>query len=89
MDNDFVDRDKIDATKMTYGAIQGMLSTLGDENHTVFFSPEEAKQQAESMEGRSKVSVHTSSRRRATSTSSPHPRLAGRGRGHSGRATRA
>jgi carboxyl-terminal processing protease len=51
VDKYFVDRDKIDATKMTYGAIQGMLSTLGDENHTVFFSPEEAKQQAESMEG--------------------------------------
>jgi carboxyl-terminal processing protease len=47
----FVDQDKIDPTRMTYGAIQGMLATLGDENHTVFFSPEEAKQQAESMEG--------------------------------------
>ncbi len=51
VDKYFVDQDKIDPTKMTYGAIQGMLSTLGDENHTVFFSPEEAKQQAESMEG--------------------------------------
>ncbi len=47
----FVDQDKIDPTLMTYGAIQGMLATLGDENHTVFFSPEEAKQQADSMEG--------------------------------------
>ena len=51
VDKYFVDRDKIDATKMTYGAIQGMLATLGDENHTVFFSPEEAKQQADSMQG--------------------------------------
>jgi len=51
VDKYFVDRDKIDPTTMTYGAIQGMLATLGDENHTVFFSPEEAKQQAESMEG--------------------------------------
>lgn len=47
----FVDRDRIDSTKMTYGAIQGMLATLGDENHTVFFSPEEAQQQAQAMEG--------------------------------------
>ena len=47
VDQYFVDQDKIDPTKMTYGAIQGMLATLGDENHTVFFSPEEAKQQAE------------------------------------------
>jgi carboxyl-terminal processing protease len=51
VDKYFVDRDKIDPTKMTYGAIQGMLATLGDENHTVFFSPEEAKQQADSMQG--------------------------------------
>lgn len=47
----FVDRDKIDYTEMTYGAIRGMLATLDDENHTVFFTPEEAEQQASSMEG--------------------------------------
>ena len=47
----FVDRDQVDYTAMTYGAIQGMLSTLGDENHTVFFSPEEAQQQASALEG--------------------------------------
>jgi len=47
----FVDQDLIDPTKMTYGAINGMLATLGDENHTVFFSPDEAEQQASSLEG--------------------------------------
>lgn len=47
----FVDRDKVDFTQMTYGAIRGMLETLGDENHTVFFTPEEAEQQESSMEG--------------------------------------
>lgn len=47
----FVDRDQIDYTKMTYGAIRGMLDTLGDENHTIFFSPEEAQQQAQALEG--------------------------------------
>lgn len=47
----FVDRDRIDATAMTYGAIQGMLAALGDENHTVFFSPEEAQRQANALEG--------------------------------------
>jgi carboxyl-terminal processing protease len=47
----FVDRDEVDFTAMTYGAIQGMLSTLGDENHTVFFSPDEALQQASALEG--------------------------------------
>jgi carboxyl-terminal processing protease len=47
----FVDRKEVDFTAMTYGAIQGMLSTLGDENHTVFFSPDEAQQQASALEG--------------------------------------
>lgn len=47
----FVDRDQVDYTAMTYGAIQGMLSTLGDDNHTVFFSPDEAQQQASALEG--------------------------------------
>lgn len=49
--DDFVDRDKVDFTQMTYGAIRGMLATLGDENHTTFFTPEEAEQQASSLEG--------------------------------------
>lgn len=47
----FVDQDQIDPARMTYGAIQGMLATLGDENHTVFFSPEEAQQQESQLEG--------------------------------------
>src|SRR4051794_19406541 len=47
----FVDRDKVDYKTMTYGAIQGMLNTLGDDNHTVFFPPDEAKQQASALEG--------------------------------------
>jgi len=47
----FVDRDKIDYKQMTYGAIRGMLDSLGDENHTVFFSPQEAEQQNSSMDG--------------------------------------
>ncbi len=49
--DNFVDRDKVNVTDMTYGAVRGMLETLGDNNHTGFFTPEEAKQQAESMEG--------------------------------------
>lgn len=47
----FVDRDKIDYGDMTYGAIRGMLATLDDENHTMFFTPEEAAQEESSMEG--------------------------------------
>lgn len=48
----FVDRDKIDFTAMTYGAIKGMLQTLGDEGHTAFLSPEDLQQHESSLEGR-------------------------------------
>lgn len=49
--NDFVDRDKVNFSAMTYGAIRGMLATLDDENHTSFFNPEEARQQADALGG--------------------------------------
>ena len=49
--DNFVDRDKIDFQKMTYGAIEGMLNTLGDQNHTAFFTPEVAELQANALEG--------------------------------------
>ena len=51
VDQYFVDQDKVDPMRMTYGAINGMLATLGDDNHTIFFSPEEAKQQESQLEG--------------------------------------
>jgi carboxyl-terminal processing protease len=47
----FVDQDRIDYKAMTYGAIQGMLDSLGDENHTVFFAPDVARQQESALEG--------------------------------------
>lgn len=47
----FVDQDKIDFRRMTYGAIQGMLDTLGDSNHTVFFDPDTARLQENALEG--------------------------------------
>lgn len=47
----FVDRNMIDFQKMTYGAIEGMLNTLGDQNHTAFFTPEVAELQANALEG--------------------------------------
>lgn len=49
--NNFVDQDKIDFRRMTYGAIQGMLTTLGDNNHTVFFDPDTARLQENALEG--------------------------------------
>lgn len=47
----FVDRDQIDEQQMTYGAIQGMLNSLGDQNHTAFLPPEIAQRTQSDMEG--------------------------------------
>lgn len=49
--NHFVDRDRLDARRMTYGAIQGMLDSLGDQGHTAFFSPEAAQAESRALEG--------------------------------------
>jgi carboxyl-terminal processing protease len=45
-----VDRDKLDAQKMVYGAINGMLGATGDP-YSSFFSPEEAKSFSEDIGG--------------------------------------
>lgn len=47
----FVDRDKVDFRAMTYGAIRGLLETLDDQNHTMFFDPQQAIQEEQSLEG--------------------------------------
>ncbi len=48
----FVDREKIDYRQMTYGAIRGMLATLGDEGHTALLTPEELELHRTGLEGR-------------------------------------
>ena len=48
----YVNRQALDPTKMTYGAVAGMLSALGDDGHTRFLSPAEVKSQQESLSGR-------------------------------------
>lgn len=48
----FVDRDALDATRLTYGAIRGMLQALGDEGHTTFLTPEEVARQRTGMSGK-------------------------------------
>jgi carboxyl-terminal processing protease len=45
-----IDRAKIDAQKMVYGAISGMLKATGDP-YTSFFNPEENKSFSEELEG--------------------------------------
>jgi hypothetical protein len=43
LEDKFVDKAKIDHQKMVYGAIAGMVQSLGDP-YTVFFNPQESKQ---------------------------------------------
>ena len=47
----YVDQKDIDPQKETYGAIEGMLKTLGDDGHTRFLTPEERKQNDRSLSG--------------------------------------
>src|SRR5215212_6040614 len=49
--DDYVDQGAIDPKKQTYGAIEGMLKTLGDEGHTRFLTPEERKQNDQNLSG--------------------------------------
>ena len=48
---DYVDQQALDPEKQTYGAIEGMLDTLGDEGHTRFLTPEERAQNEEGLSG--------------------------------------
>src|SRR5262249_19509649 len=47
----YVDRDAIDVSKMTYGAIEGMLDSLGDVGHTRFLSPSDLKSEQQTISG--------------------------------------
>jgi carboxyl-terminal processing protease len=49
--DDYVDREAIDSKKQTYGAIEGMLDTLGDEGHTRFLTPAERERNREGLSG--------------------------------------
>jgi carboxyl-terminal processing protease len=46
-----VDQKDIDPEQEAYGAIRGMLNTLGDDGHTRFLTPEERKQNDQSLSG--------------------------------------
>ncbi|MCB9078403.1 MAG: S41 family peptidase [Anaerolineaceae bacterium] len=48
----FIDKDVLDSTQLTYGAINGLLQSLGDEGHTRFLTPEEVKQQRTNISGK-------------------------------------
>ncbi len=48
----YVNQDAVDDTGLTYGAIRGMLDSLGDEGHTRFLSPAELRAEEEALAGR-------------------------------------
>jgi len=50
LSQNYVDKTKIDTQKMVYGAISGMVQSLGDP-YTVFFNPDESKQFLEDSNG--------------------------------------
>lgn len=44
IDNNYVDRTAVEKTRLTYGAITGMVDSLGDTGHTTFLTPSMLKQ---------------------------------------------
>lgn len=50
LQNKYVDKEKIDIKKMLYGAVSGMVKSLGD-SYTVFMPPQEAKRFEEDVKG--------------------------------------
>jgi carboxyl-terminal processing protease len=49
--NNYVNRSAVDPAKMTYGAIEGMLDTLGDMGHTRFLTPGDLRSERQSISG--------------------------------------
>ena len=47
----FVGRDQLGDTQLTYGAIDGLVESLGDTGHSVFLTPEALQRERESLSG--------------------------------------
>lgn len=47
----YVDQSAVDPTRMTYGAIEGMLDSLGDVGHTRFLSPDDVSAEQQALSG--------------------------------------
>lgn len=47
----FIDRDVLDTKELTYGAIQGLVTALGDDGHTTFLTPSALERQQSAMAG--------------------------------------
>lgn len=48
----YVDQQAVNPTKMTYGAIQGMLDSLGDVGHSRFLTPQQLADEQQSLSGK-------------------------------------
>jgi carboxyl-terminal processing protease len=48
---EFVGRDQLAEMELTYGAIRGLVDALGDTGHSVFLTPEQVRQERESLGG--------------------------------------
>jgi carboxyl-terminal processing protease len=51
IEENYADRDTLKKTDMTYGAISGMVDSLGDTGHSRFLSPEMVESEKRSIEG--------------------------------------
>jgi len=52
IERNFVDQDVLESKELTYGAIEGLLESLGDIGHTRFLTPEERQEQRTAIQGR-------------------------------------
>src|ERR687890_989229 len=50
VEDDYVGQEELDPQEQTYGAIEGMIDTLGDEGHTRFLDPQEAEKSHEALD---------------------------------------
>lgn len=48
----FIDQEALDPTRLTYGAIRGMVEALGDTGHSGFLTPQEHEERVTSISGR-------------------------------------
>ncbi|HYI21464.1 MAG TPA: S41 family peptidase [Candidatus Limnocylindrales bacterium] len=49
--DNYVGRDELDETELTYGAIRGLIEALGDTGHSVFLTPEEVASEQNALGG--------------------------------------
>jgi carboxyl-terminal processing protease len=52
VEQEYVEQEELEARQMAYGAIRGLVDTLGDAGHTRFLSPEMAEQHRSQIQGK-------------------------------------